>query len=223
MLFLIAVRDDDRYCMIQKSFRQYGFVSRRAETPSEILETLESGDCDAAVVCNDMPGLDILSLLKIIREDGVRTPVMVICSSEDVSFTVDCLEAGADEVMTEPLYPAEFQARAKVMLRRKDQYVADTIKFGDITMDGARITLASNKGSTALTRKEFQMLKLLISNPGAIFSSERLKEKLWGDNYLDGNLNVVWTTVSSLRRKLRQCGSNVKLKCVRHFGYSLAE
>lgn len=221
MLFLIAVKDDDRFFMMRNSLKQCGCTSYRADTPAAVLEEFEEGKCDAAVVCNDVPGLDVVSLLKIVREDGIRIPVMVINKKEDLTFTVDCLEAGADDSMTLPLYPAEFQARAKAMLRRKEQYTSASIQFGDFTMDGTRITLSSVAGTAALTRKEFQMLRLLISNPGAVFSSDDLKDKLWGPGYLEGNLNVVWTTVSSLRRKLRQVGSRVKLKCVRHFGYSL--
>ena len=223
MLFLLAVNDEERFVMMRNSLKQCSCTARRAQTPSELLELLEGGGCDAAVVCNDVPGLDILSLLRIIRGEGIRTPVMVICREKDLTFTVDCLEAGADDAMTVPLYPAEFQARAKVLLRRKDVYTADTIRFGDLVMDGARITVSSAAGTVNLTRKEFQMLRLLISNPGGIFSTEDLKARLWGADYLEGNYNVVWTTVSSLRRKLRQAGSNVKLKCIRHFGYSLSE
>ena len=96
------------------------------------------------------------------------------------------------------------------------------LSVGNVTLDCANYELAGPGGSVKLANKEFQMMDLLISNPGNLISSERFMEKVWGYES-DTEINVVWVYISYLRKKLTTLDANIHIKSSRNAGYSLEE
>ena len=99
-------------------------------------------------------------------------------------------------------------------------YDGAILTFGDLSLNCATFDMYSDKGSFRLTNKEFQMLELLISNPGQVISTERFWEKIWEYNS-GAEIGVVWVYISNLRKKLASLSSNVQIRTARNQGYSL--
>ena len=114
----------------------------------------------------------------------------------------------------------ELLARVKAMLRRRDNYTPDIISFGDITLDRSLCELAAPGGMSRLGNKEFQVLEMLLMNPGQLISTDLFMERVWGfDN--EAETNVVWVAISNLRKKLQSIGSHVRIVASRGLGYKL--
>ena len=94
--------------------------------------------------------------------------------------------------------------------------------MGNVTLDRGKYELSAPGGSFRLTSKEFQMMELLMSNPGNLISSERFMEKIWGYDS-EAEINVVWVYISYLRKKLSALQANIQIKAKRNAGYSLEE
>ena len=106
------------------------------------------------------------------------------------------------------------------MLRRKEDYKHDVIKFSDIELDKSAMSVTCNKKSVRLNNKAFQLMEMLVEHPGAVLSIDQIMERIWGWDS-DSEVNVVWVNISFLRKKLTELGAHAKIKAVRGVGYSL--
>ncbi len=180
---------------------------------------LESGNYDAAILDIMMPLMDGITVLRKIREQGNTIPVIMLTARSEVEDKVLGLDSGANDYLTKPFDSKELLARIRAMTRSR-QTVDSKIIFGNITLDRATFELSSQSGSFRLANKEFQMMEILMSNPGHLISTERLMEKIWGYDS-DAEINVVWVYMSYLRKKLAALQANVQIKVTRNAGYSL--
>lgn len=175
---------------------------------------------DVVVLDIMMPGLSGLEVLDKIRKNHITVPVMLLTAKSEIEDRVAGLEAGADDYLPKPFATSEFIARVKALGRRSDYYTDLENKVGNLTLDSNRYRVYTDKSSAELTNKEFQLLELFVMHPGFVFSTEHLMEKIWG---LDSNSNidVVWTHIGFVRKKLRNINSNVEIKTIRGAGYSM--
>lgn len=175
---------------------------------------------DVVVLDIMMPGLSGLEVLNKIRKNHITVPVMLLTAKSEIEDRVAGLEAGADDYLPKPFATSEFIARVKALGRRSDYYTDLGKKVGNLTLDSNRYRVYTDKSSAELTNKEFQLLELFVMHPGFVFSTEHLMEKIWG---LDSNSNidVVWTHIGFVRKKLRNINSNVEIKTIRGAGYSM--
>lgn len=175
---------------------------------------------DVVVLDIMMPGLSGLGVLNKIRKNHITVPVMLLTAKSEIEDRVAGLEAGADDYLPKPFATSEFIARVKALGRRSDYYTDLGKKVGNLTLDSNRYRVYTDKSSAELTNKEFQLLELFVMHPGFVFSTEHLMEKIWG---LDSNSNidVVWTHIGFVRKKLRNINSNVEIKTIRGAGYSM--
>ncbi len=183
-------------------------------------EYFTATDYDVVVLDIMMPGLNGLEVLAKIRAAKSAVPVMLLTAKAEVEDRVAGLEAGADDYLPKPFATSEFIARVKALGRRSDNYTDLTKSMGNITLDSNRYRVSTKDGSTELTNKEFQLLELFVSHPGYVFSTDHLMDKIWG---LDSNSNidVVWTHIGFVRKKLRSINANVEIKTIRGAGYSM--
>jgi len=138
---------------------------------------------------------------------------------EDKVLGLDC---GANDYLTKPFATPELLARIRAMKRSQGMQSTSQLRLGNITLDQAKFELSSPSGSYRLTNKEFQVMELLILNPGRLISTEQILEKVWGyDNSVE--LNVVWSYISYLRKKLAGVNANVRIRVSRNAGYTLEE
>ena len=167
-----------------------------------------------------MPGMSGLEVLSRIREARIATPVLLLTAKAEVEDRVAGLEAGADDYLPKPFATSELIARVKALGRRSENYVDSVLKAGNLVLDGTRYELRVGDRRTALTNKEYQLLELFVQHPGYVFSTEHLMEKIWGYD-AESDIDVVWTHIGYVRRKLRSIGADVEIKTIRGAGYSL--
>lgn len=188
---------------------------------NDAVNYLITGDYDAAILDVMMPEMDGITVLKTIRERGIKIPVIMLTAKAEVDDKVLGLDSGANDYLTKPFDAKELLARIRAMTRG----VLSTdskISYGNITLDRATFTLSSPSGSFTLANKEFQMMEILLFNPTHVVATERFLEKIWGYE-TDAEVNVVWVYISYLRKKLVALQANIQIKSARNAGYSLEE
>ena len=179
-----------------------------------------SGNYDGIILDIMMPGLDGMSVLRSLRAEGVSSPVLILTARGELEDKIEGLDAGADDYLPKPFQMGELLARIRAMTRRKSEFAPGVLSYGNITLDRAAYKLVCGDVSVHLGNKEFQMLEMLMSNPGRLIPTEEFMERIWG-NDSESEINVVWVYISYLRKKLSQCGAAVEIKAARGVGYTL--
>lgn len=187
----------------------------------DALSYIETGDYDAVILDIMMPEMDGITVLRKIREQGNRVPVLLLTAKAEIDDKVEGLDSGANDYLTKPFDMRELLARIRAMTRSSSS--SDSrLSFGNVSLDRATFELSSPSGSYRLAKKEFQMMEVLMSNPQHLVSTERFLEKIWGYDS-DAEANVVWVYISYLRKKLAALEANIQIKATRNSGYSLEE
>lgn len=186
----------------------------------EALEYLASGNYDALILDIMMPRLDGLSVLKKLRQQGNPIPVLILTAKSEIDDKVEGLDSGANDYLTKPFSTRELLARLRAITRTNSNQVSSSLRFGNVTLDQTSYELSGPGGSYRLANKEYQMMELLMINPGQTISTERFLEKIWGYD-TEAELNVVWVYISYLRKKLAALNANVRIQAARNVGYRL--
>lgn len=188
----------------------------------QALSYLRSGDYDGAILDIMMPRMDGIAVLKALRAEGMRVPVLILTAKNEVDDCVEGLDSGADDYLAKPFVAKELLARVRAMTRRQTDIAMPKLEFGNLTLDRAASELSTSQGSFTLSNKEFQVMEMLMLNPGARVATERFLSKIWGyDRAVE--VNVVWTNISFLRKKLQALGATVRINASRGMGYALEE
>ena len=186
----------------------------------EALEYLAAGNYDALILDIMMPRLDGLSVLRRIRAGGNSIPVLMLTAKSEIDDKVAGLDAGANDYLTKPFSTRELLARLRAITRSQTSQVSSKLSFGNVTLDQTSFELSTSSGSFRLANKEYQMMELLMCNPGQTISTERFLEKIWGYD-TEAEMNVVWVYISYLRKKLTALNANVQIRASRNVGYRL--
>lgn len=188
-------------------------------------DALDYGLCenyDGIILDIMMPKMDGLEVLKKLRENGVSTPVIMLTAKSEIEDRIKGLDAGADDYLTKPFAMGELLARIRALSRRKSEFSPNLLSHGNLSLNRETYELCVGENSVRLGNKEFQMIELLLSNPGRLISTEQFMERIWGYE-TEAEINVVWVYISYLRKKLTSLGSSVEIKAVRGVGYTLEE
>ena len=145
---------------------------------------------------------------------------MLLTAKSEVEDKVRGLDTGAYDYLTKPFATTELLARLRAMTRNQAAQTGSRLSFGNVTLDKATFELSSPHGSFRLANKEYQMIELLMRNPGQVIPTERFLEKIWGYDS-DVEVNVVWVYISYLRKKLAALHADIQIKATRNTGYSL--
>ena len=183
------------------------------------LEYLENGNYDGVILDIMMPKVDGISVLRAIRAKGNPVPVLMLTAKSEIDDKVLGLDSGANDYLTKPFDTKELLARIRAMTRGR-QSVDATMTFGNLTLNRGSFELSSPSGSFRLANREYQMIELLLHNPGQVIPTERFLEKIWGYDS-DVEINVVWVYISYLRKKLAALHADVQIRATRNTGYSL--
>ncbi len=220
----ILIADDERELAraLKTVLERAKYTADAVDNGDDALEYALRGIYDGIILDVMMPGQDGLTVLRTLREQGVAAPVMLLTARSEISDRVEGLEAGADDYLPKPFAMAEFLARVKALLRRSGNYTADVLALGNLRLNCSTYELSAPGGTLRMNNKEFQLLELFLRSPRRVFSTEELMEKLWGWDS-EAEINVVWTNIANLRRKLTQLGADVELRSIRGAGYRLEE
>lgn len=188
----------------------------------EALEWLQAGNYDALILDIMMPKLDGLEVLRRLRAQGSRLPVLLLTARSEVEDKVLGLDTGANDYLTKPFSTAELLARIRAMTRAQTPQADSVLRFGNVSLDQASFVLSSPAGSYRLANKEFQMMEMLLRHPRQRIPTERFLESVWGYD-TSAEVNVVWVYISYLRKKLAALQATVEIRAVRGVGYCLEE
>ena len=169
-----------------------------------------------------LPGMDGFSLLRKLRAGGHAVPVLMLTARSDLSDRVQGLDCGADYYLTKPFEPEELLACVRSLLRRGggDARTDDAITFGDLRLEPGTFLLRCGQREVRLSRREYDLMELLIRSYPQIVTKEQLILKVWGYDS-DAEDNNVEVYISFLRRKLEHLHSAVKIRTHRLVGYCL--
>ena len=185
------------------------------------LDNALSGIYDLILLDIMLPKLDGFALLRQLRASGSATPVLMLTARSEVSDRVEGLDCGADYYLTKPFEPQELLACIRALSRRQPEFVnTNLLEFGDLILDKSAFSLSCGARSVHLSRREFDMLELLMRNREIVLTKETLLLKLWGYES-DAEDNNVEVYISFLRKKLDHLHSEVKIKTIRMVGYCL--
>ncbi len=186
----------------------------------EALAYLRVGDYDGVILDLMIPRVDGITVLRTIRENGNRVPVLILTARSEVDDIVLGLDSGANDYLTKPFEVKELLARLRAMTRPAIEKPDQTLRYGNVTLNRGNYMLSTPSGYFRLANKEYQMMELLIANTDTVLSTDKLMEKIWG---LDSSseMNVVWVYVSYLRRKLKALNANITIRATRSVGYCL--
>lgn len=187
---------------------------------ADALDYARSQNYDGIILDIMMPRMDGIEVLRRLRSEGNRTPVLLLTAKGEVEDRIRGLDAGADDYLPKPFAMGELLARLRAMLRRRESYVPDVLELGNVALDPARFELRCGGRVQSLSKLEYQIMELLMRNPGMTFSAEVLLERVWGCDS-DAGVGAVWVYISYLRKKLTALGADVEIASRRGLGYSL--
>lgn len=167
-----------------------------------------------------LPRLDGFEVLRVLRADGVHTPILMLTARSAVPDKVAGLNGGADDYMTKPFDTEELLARVNALTRRTGDVVVEKIDFEDLSLNVKSAALSCGGESVQLSRKEFDVMKVFLYNPTMTIPKDTLIVNAWGadSEATDNNVEVY---VSFLRKKLRYLRSRVTIHNVQRIGYRL--
>ncbi|KAB2897730.1 MAG: response regulator transcription factor [Kofleriaceae bacterium] len=175
---------------------------------------------DVIILDRMLPVIDGLTVLRRLRERGVRTPVLLLTALGEVIDRVEGLDAGADDYLVKPFAFEELLARVRALLRREHGHARNVVEVGALVLDLAARTASVVGRPLALTAREFNLLELLVLHPDTTFSRTAIIDQLY-DEATELESNVIDVFVARLRRKLEEVGLPGLIRTLRGAGYRL--
>lgn len=200
-----------------------GYQTLVARDGEQALKLARAEHPDLVILDLMLPGIDGLEVCRAIRKENDLPIIMLTAKDEEIDRVVG-LEMGADDYVVKPFSVRELMARVKTVLRRTQTKPTDSISIlqvGDLRLDAARRQVAWCGTPFDLTSIQFELLRVLMQNPGRVFSREELLNQVWGYDYY-GDTRAVDSTIKRLRARLREASANPDLiATVRDAGYKL--
>ncbi len=219
----VLIVDDDKSVIdiLYKVIRSNGIEADLAHGGEEALVMAGSSSYDLILLDINMHGIDGFEVIRILRERGYTTPIIVVSGRKEDYDMIFGLDIGADDYITKPFNPVTLGAKVKAMLRRSKgslQGRENTIEAGPFVYNTSTLRLYKNGQELNLTSKENAMMKLFLDNVNSIFSKDMIYEMIWGDSIIDENAIMVY--INRLRQKIEDDPSHPAfIQNVRGLGY----
>ena len=222
MKLLIAEDELDLAEALEALFLKNQFTVDVVNDGQDAYDYAVGGDYDAVILDVMMPKMNGIEVLKKLRAEGFKTPVMMLTAKGEKDDRITGFDSGADDYLPKPFAADELISRVRALLRRSGGYTDTVISYGDLKLDTAGGIISGPDGDARLMGKEFQLMELFMRSPKVLVSADKLMERIWGWES-DSEINVVWVHISNLRKKLSAVGSDVRVKAVRGMGYMLED
>ena len=187
---------------------------------ADALAYARSEDYDGIILDVMMPRLSGLEVLRTLRSEGCRTPVLLLTAKAEVEDRIEGLDLGADDYLPKPFAMGELLARVRAMLRRREEFTPNLLTCGDLRLNQQTAELSCGSASLVLPKLEYKLMELLMLNQGRCLSTEDMLVKVWGYE-TEADVGVVWVYLSYLRKRLSALGSRVEIRARRGVGYML--
>lgn len=219
---VLVVEDEARVAdFIQRGLRAEGWIVSVAPDGEAALTLTASGRFDVILLDLMLPGISGQEVCRRLRARNDSTPILMLTARDEVNDRVAGLQMGADDYLTKPFDFGELVARVQALVRRASGFqntgaAPDRLELGPLSLDDRTLEVRCAGKLVELTRKEREILKLLLSNPGKVFSRERILSSVWKASE-DPLTNVVDVYIGRLRKKLGPCSEPIQT--VRGIGY----
>lgn len=221
---IYIVEDDSEIREMEAyALKSGGFYVSAFDCGKSLDEAIKACLPDLIVLDIMLPGEDGLSILKRLRaqESTKDIPVIMVTAKGSEIDKVKGLDAGADDYIAKPFGILEFISRIKALLRRAGKLNAEpeeqtSLSLGDVFIDSGKRSVTAGGENVELTYKEYELLKLLVSHPGLVYSRQQILEKIWGIDF-KMDTRTVDMHIKTLRQKLGEQGAIIQT--VRNVGY----
>ena len=207
---------------IRQGLREAGYAVDVAHDGQEGLDYAFVAEYDVLVLDILLPKLDGLHVLRVLRDRGVKTPVLLLTAKDTVEDRVRGLDVGADDYLVKPFAFPELVARLRALLRRPPLQMDPILRFGDLAMDIARREVRRGGRLIELSPREFTLLEYLMRHPQHVLTRTQLAEHVWNFDFFNDS-NVVDVYIGYLRRKIDRGFDRPLLHTVRGVGYRLSD
>ncbi len=222
MKLLLAEDEEELSRALGAILRHHNYTVDIVNNGTDALAFAMTDGYDGILLDIMMPGMNGIEVLTVLRQKGITVPALFLTAKGEIEDRIAGLDAGGDDYLAKPFDTGELLARIKAMLRRRENYTPDIMSFGDISLDPALSELKTALGTVRLGNKEYQVIEMLMMNPGQLISAELFLERIWGfDN--EPETNVLWVSISNIRKKLQAAGSRVRIVALRNLGYKLED
>lgn len=222
MRILVAEDDPHSLAFVTSGLTESGYQVDAVADGAQALVQLSKQMYDLIILDVMMPHKDGWEVLELLRNHGVRTPVLFLTAKDTIEDRVKGLELGADDYLVKPFAWAEFLARVRTLLRRNAPRQNDTLQIADLELDLSRMKAYRNGHVIDLTAKEFQVLTLLVRHRGEIVTRATLAEQVWNmPHFVESN--AVDVALGRLRKKVDDPFEHKLIQTIRGVGYLLEE
>ncbi|KMZ54586.1 response regulator transcription factor [Dorea sp. D27] len=222
----ILVVEDERNLLnvIRKRLEKEHYSTDGVGDGTEALEYIRQTDYDAVILDIMLPGMPGTEVLKTMRREGNRTPVLFLTARDAMEDRVRGLDLGADDYLVKPFGFEELLARIRVMIRRNSQSgeLDNALHAGNLTMDIKTHQVHRGDVEIELSAREFQILEYLMRNKGCVLTREAIEAHVWNYDYIGGS-NMIDVYIRYLRRKIDEGQEEKLIQTVRGKGYVLRE
>ncbi len=221
MAKIIIVEDDqDLALMIKESLRYEHDVIEIFNNGSDAEHALALFEFDLAILDWDLPELSGIELLRKIRAGGKNLATIMVTGKSSIRDKETGFDVGADDYLTKPFLPRELLVRVRAVLRRSAGASQNVVQYGKVSVDLKNGQVLLDSIPIQLSKKEFQVLELLIRNAGEVFSPEAILKRVWPSD-TEVSLEASRYIVKQLRKKLTGADGNCPIQNIHGFGYKL--
>ena len=220
---VLVVDDEDNITfLLSSALRHFGFEVEAAATGRAALKSVEAAAPDLILLDVMLPDLDGFEVIRRLRSDGHKTPVLFLTAKDATEDKVRGLTLGGDDYVTKPFSLEEVVARVGAILRRNGMAApSSTITVADLELDDDAHLVRRGGVAVDLSPTEYKLLRYLMVNVGRVLSRAQILDHVWEYDF-GGNATVVETYISYLRKKVDSLGPPL-LHTVRGVGYSLRQ
>ncbi|MEM9888173.1 MAG: response regulator transcription factor [Bacteroidota bacterium] len=216
---LIVDDEPDILEILKFNLDKEGYLTFTASNGEEAIQVAEKERPDLVILDIMMPKMDGVEVCRQLRQkDKFKQTFIAFLTARDEDYSqIAALDVGGDDYITKPIRPRVLVSRIKALLRRsrQEEDVEETsITLGDLIIDKERISVIKGGKEIELAKKEFELLSLLVSKPGKVFSRDEIFNKVWGTDVIVGN-----RTIDVHIRKLREKIGDEYIKTIKGIGY----
>ena len=222
MKLLFAEDDRDLSAAVKTLLERSGYLVDAVYDGAEAVDYAAAENYDGMILDWMMPEMDGVEALREMRRRGINSPCLLLTARDALEDRVTGLDAGADDYLPKPFNTTELLARLRAIMRRHVQYAPEIVRFAGLELDRGSMDIRCGSNTVRLGNKAYRLMEMLMENPHRVFTIDQVINRVWGwDN--ETELNVLWVTVSQLRKKLAELGARAEIRAVRGVGYSLEE